>query len=129
MGAPGAGRLPSGARSPRRYAPRASDTEFPPVAKKGATYASSEAGHLLLPRGFGLGNLTPTTSWLLYFASIIMTSIGHGMGQPAHHGRGILVAIVNFAGATFTDRVQSLIGLLLLAVFAVFTGCPADQGQ
>ena len=89
-------------------------------------------------QGFGPGHITAITSWLLYFASIIVTamvavsfgSYGSSLffGEDAAPVWGhvlttavvLVVAVVNIAGARFIDRVQSLIVLILLAVFAIF---------
>src|SRR6478609_630376 len=45
------------------------------VAKLGATYPSSGGIITFLLKGFGPGHLTAVTSWLLYFASIIVTAM------------------------------------------------------
>jgi len=108
------------------------------VAKMGARYPSSGGLVTFLLKGFGLGHVTGITSWLLYFASIIVTamvavsfgdygsSLFFGEGAPPVWGHVLttavvlLVAVVNIAGAKFIDRVQSIIVVVLLAVFAVF---------
>jgi amino acid transporter len=108
------------------------------VAKLGARYPSSGGIVTFLLKGFGPGHVTAVTSWLLYFASIIVTamvavsfgSYGSSLffGDDAAPAWGhiltsavvLLVAVVNIAGATFIDRVQSIIVVVLLAVFAVF---------
>jgi amino acid transporter len=108
------------------------------VAKLGARYPSSGGMITFLLKGFGPGHVTAITSWLLYFASIIVTamvavsfgSYGSSLffGDDADPAWSnvlttavvLLVAVVNIAGARFIDRVQSLIVLILLAVFAVF---------
>jgi len=108
------------------------------VAKLGATYPSSGGIITFLLKGFGPGHLTAVTSWLLYFASIIVTamvSVSFGaytaslfIGEDAAPIWGhifttaviLLVAAINIAGATFIDRIQSVIVIILLAVFAVF---------
>jgi amino acid transporter len=108
------------------------------VAKLGARYPSSGGIVTFLLEGFGPGHVTAVTSWLLYFASIIVTamvavsfgSYGSSLffGDDAAPVWGhvlttavvLLVAVVNIAGARFIDRVQSLIVLVLLAVFTVF---------
>jgi amino acid transporter len=91
-----------------------------------------------LIKGFGPGHLTATTSWLLYFASVIVTamvSVSFGsyaaslfFGENADPVWAklltvavvLLVVAINIAGATFIDRIQSWIVIILLAVFAVF---------
>jgi len=108
------------------------------VAKLGARYPSSGGIVTFLLKGFGPGHLTAVTSWLLYFASIIVTamvavsfgSYGSSLffGDDAAPIWGnvlttavvLLVAVINIAGATFIDRVQSIIVIILLAVFGVF---------
>ena len=106
------------------------------VAKLGATYPSSGGIVTFLIQGFGRGHLSAVTSWLLYFAAIIVTAMvsvsfgNYGAAlffDDSDTWTGILttavvlaVAAVNIAGAKFIDRVQSLIVILLLAVFAVF---------
>jgi amino acid transporter len=108
------------------------------VAKLGARYPSSGGIVTFLLQGFGPGHITAITSWLLYFASIIVTAmvaVSFGSyGSSLFFGEDaapvwahvlttavvLLVAAVNIAGARFIDRVQSLIVLILLAVFAIF---------
>ena len=45
------------------------------VAKLGARYPSSGGIVTFLIEGFGTGHVTGVTSWLLYFAAIIVTSM------------------------------------------------------
>lgn len=108
------------------------------VAKLGARYPSSGGIVTFLIQGFGRGNLTAITSWLLYFAAIIVTAmvaVSFGSyGSALFFGDDasqiwanvlttlvvIAVAVINIAGAKFIDRVQSLIVIILLAVFALF---------
>jgi amino acid transporter len=108
------------------------------VARLGARYPSSGGIVTFLLQGFGPGHITAITSWLLYFASIIVTAmvaVSFGSyGSSLFFGEDaapvwahvlttavvLLVAVVNIAGARFIDRVQSLIVLILLAVFAIF---------
>jgi len=108
------------------------------VAKLGARYPSSGGIVTFLLQGFGPGHVTAITSWLLYFASIIVTamvSVSFGdYGATLFFGDDaapawdnilttavvLLVAVINIAGAKFIDRVQSAIVVVLLAVFAVF---------
>jgi len=108
------------------------------VAKLGARYPSSGGIVTFLLQGFGPGHVTAITSWLLYFASIIVTAmvaVSFGSyGSSLFFGEDaapvwahvlttavvLLVAVVNIAGARFIDRVQSLIVVILLAVFAIF---------
>lgn len=108
------------------------------VAKMGAKYPSSGGIVTFLLRGHGPGHVTAVTSWLLYFAALIVTSMvavsfGH-YGSTLFFGGSsawarilttavvLVVAAVNIAGARFIDRVQTAIVLVLLAVFAVFIG-------
>ena len=74
------------------------------VAKLGARYPSSGGIVTFLLQGYGPGHITAMTSWLLYFAAIIVTamvSVSFGSygsalffddstawAQGAHHGRG-----------------------------------------
>lgn len=106
------------------------------VAKLGATYPSSGGIVTFLIQGFGRGHVATITSWLLYFAAVIVTamvSVSFGSyGSALFFDDStswakvltiavvLLVAVVNIAGAKFIDRVQSLIVIVLLAVFAVF---------
>jgi amino acid transporter len=108
------------------------------VAKLGARYPSSGGIVTFLLKGFGPGHVTAVSSWLLYFASVIVTamvavsfgsygsSLFFGDDAPSYWAPVLttavvlLVAAVNIAGAKFIDRVQSIIVMVLLAVFAVF---------
>lgn len=106
------------------------------VAKLGATYPSSGGIVTFLIQGFGRGHVSAVTSWLLYFAAVIVTamvSVSFGSyGSALFFDDSatwstvltiavvLLVAVVNIAGAKFIDRVQSLIVFVLLGVFAVF---------
>ena len=108
------------------------------VAKLGATYPSSGGIVTFLRLGFGRGHLTGIASWLLYFAAIIVTSmvaVSFGsyasalfLGNDADPVWGhvfttvvvVGVAVVNVLGTELIDRVQSLVVVLLLAVFGVF---------
>ncbi len=106
------------------------------VAKLGARYPSSGGIVTFLLQGYGRGHITAITSWLLYFAALIVTAmVAVSFGS---YGSALFfddstvwatiltvvvlvgVAAINIAGAKFIDRVQSLIVLVLLAVFAVF---------
>jgi amino acid transporter len=116
------------------------------IAKLGATYPSSGGIVTFLLKGFGPGRLTAVTSWLLYFASLIVsamvaTSFGSygaslfsGGGEPSTVtaklltvGLVVAVAVVNIAGTAFIDRIQSWIVIALLAVFAVFVVVTLSQ--
>jgi amino acid transporter len=116
------------------------------IARLGATYPSSGGIVTFLLHGFGRGHVTAVTSWLLYFASLIVTamvatsfgsygaSLFAGGGDPDELtakllaiGLVILVTVVNIAGATFIDRIQTWIVLALLAVFAVFVVVTLSQ--
>jgi amino acid transporter len=108
------------------------------VAKLGATYPSSGGIVTFLLKGFGPGHLTAVTSWLLYFASLIVTAMvavsfgSYGSSLIAGTDAApivakvltvavvVLVVGINIAGATSIDRIQSVIVVILLAVFAVF---------
>ena len=108
------------------------------IAKLGARYPSSGGIVTFLIQGFGKGHVTAITSWLLYFAALIVTamvSVSFGnyasalfLGESSSPGWSkvlatavvLVVAAVNIAGARFIDRVQSAIVVVLLAVFAIF---------
>jgi amino acid transporter len=108
------------------------------VAKLGARYPSSGGIVTFLVRGFGKSHLTGTASWLLYFSALIVTAmVAVSFGSYATAllvGDGaapvwdnvfttaviVAVAAVQLLGATFIDRIQSLIVVVLLAVFGVF---------
>lgn len=107
------------------------------VAKLGARYPSSGGIVTYLLKGFGRGRVTSVTSWLLYFAALIVTamvsvSFGH-YGSALFFGGSpgwakvltaaviVAAAAVNIAGAKSIERSQTLIVVVMLAVFAVFT--------
>ena len=108
------------------------------VAKLGARYPSSGGIVTFLLQGFGKGHITAITSWLLYFAALIVTAMvavsfgNYGsalfFGESSSPGWSkvlatavvLAVAVVNIAGAGLIDRVQSVIVIVLLAVFAIF---------
>ena len=108
------------------------------VAKLGARYPSSGGLVTYLTEGFGVGHLVGTFAWLLYFAAIIITAmvavsfgsyatalfIGEGAsaisGDLFTAGVIIVVAAVQILGADAIAKVQSLIVVILMAVFAVF---------
>jgi len=109
------------------------------VVKLGVRYPSSGGLIAYLLEGFGNGRLVGIASWLGYFAAIVivcsMVAVAFGsyatslfIGNDAAAGwdnvftSGIVVAMagINLIGARFVDRAQSLIVVVLLAVFAVF---------
>lgn len=109
------------------------------VVKLGVRYPSSGGLIAYLLEGFGNGRLVGIASWLGYFAAIVivcsMVAVAFGsyatslfVGNDAAAGwdnaftSGIVVAMagINLIGARFVDRAQSLIVVVLLAVFAVF---------
>lgn len=106
------------------------------VAKLGAKFPSSGGIVTFLIQGFGSGHVTAITSWLLYFAALIVTamvSVSFGSyGSALFFDDSevwalvltavviVAVAAVNIAGASSIDRVQSIIVIILLAVFAIF---------
>ena len=101
------------------------------VAKLGARYPSSGGIVTFLLQGFGKGHITAIASWLLYFAALIVTamvSVSFGnYGSAIFFGESsspvwskvlttaivLAVAVVNIAGASFIDRVQSIIVIVL----------------
>ena len=109
------------------------------VVKLGVKYPSSGGLIAYLLQGFGNGRLVGIASWLGYFAAIVivcsMVAVAFGsyatslfIGDDAAAGwdnifsSAIVLAMVaiNLIGARFVDRAQSLIVVILLAVFAVF---------
>ncbi|MFI5498046.1 APC family permease [Nocardia asteroides] len=106
------------------------------VAKLGARYPSSGGIVTFLLQAYGRGHITAVASWLLYFAAVIVTamvSVSFGSyGSALFFDDSptwattltalviVLVAAINIAGATVIDRLQTVIVLILLAVFAVF---------
>jgi amino acid transporter len=109
------------------------------VVKLGVRYPSSGGLIAYLLQGFGNGRLVGIASWLGYFAAIVivcsMVAVAFGsyasslfVGDDAGAAwdnvftSGIVLAMIgiNLVGARFVDRAQSLIVVVLLAVFAVF---------
>ena len=108
------------------------------VAKLGARYPSSGGLVTFLTQGFGVGHLVGTFAWLLYFAAIIITAmvavsfgsyavalfIGESASATAANlftaGVIVVVAAVQILGADAISKIQSLVVVILLAVFAVF---------
>jgi amino acid transporter len=106
------------------------------MAKLGARYPSSGGMITFLLQGFGRGHITAATSWLLYFAALIVTamvavSFGNYGSALIFAGSTLwaklltvavimAAAAVNIAGAKVIDRLQTGIVIILLAVFAVF---------
>ena len=109
------------------------------VVKLGVRYPSSGGLIAYLLQGFGNGRLVGIASWLGYFAAIVivcsMVAVAFGsyatslfVGDDPWGGwdhvftSGIVLAMaaINLVGARIVDRAQSLIVVVLLAVFAVF---------
>jgi amino acid transporter len=109
------------------------------VVKLGVRYPSSGGLIAYLLEGFGNGRLVGIASWLGYFAAIVivcsMVAVSFGsyatslfVGDDAAAGWDnvftslIVLAMVgvNLIGSRIVDRAQSLIVIVLLAVFAVF---------
>jgi amino acid transporter len=109
------------------------------VVKLGVRYPSSGGLIAYLIEGFGNGRLVGVASWLGYFAAIVIVCsmvavsfgsyatslfIGDDAGGAWDNVFTTLIVIamvaVNVVGSKLVDRAQSLIVLLLLAVFAVF---------
>ena len=109
------------------------------VVKLGVRYPSSGGLIAYLVEGFGNGRLVGIASWLGYFAAIVIvcsmvavafgsyaTSLFIGDGAAAGWDNIFTSAIVagmlaiNLVGSRVVDRAQSLIVIVLLAVFAVF---------
>jgi amino acid transporter len=109
------------------------------VVKLGVRYPSSGGLIAYLLQGFGNGRLVGIASWLGYFAAIVIVCsmvavafgsyasslfVGDDAGAVWDHvfTSAIVLAMVgiNLIGTRFVDRAQSLIVVVLLAVFAVF---------
>ena len=109
------------------------------VVKLGVRYPSSGGLIAYLLQGFGNGRLVGIASWLGYFAAIVivcsMVAVSFGSyasslfvsdDASAAWGNVFTTAIVlamvgvNLVGSRVVDRAQSLIVVVLLAVFAVF---------
>ena len=109
------------------------------VVKLGVRYPSSGGLIAYLMQGFGNGRLVGIASWLGYFAAIVivgsMVAVAFGayatslfVGEDAAgwwdnaFASAVVVAMaaINLVGSRVVDRAQSLIVVVLLAVFAVF---------
>jgi amino acid transporter len=109
------------------------------VVKLGVRYPSSGGLIAYLIEGFGNGRLVGIASWLGYFAAIVivcsMVAVAFGsyatslfVGDDAAgwwenvftSAIVLGMAAVNLVGSRVVDRAQSLIVVVLLAVFAVF---------
>ena len=109
------------------------------VVKLGVRYPSSGGLIAYLIEGFGNGRLVGIASWLGYFAAIVivcsMVAVAFGsyatslfVGDDAAGWWDnvftsvivVAMAAVNLVGSRVVDRAQSLIVVVLLAVFAVF---------
>ncbi len=109
------------------------------VVKLGVRFPSSGGLIAYLIEGFGNGRLVGISSWLGYFAAIVivcsMVAVSFGsyatslfVGDGAGAGWDnfftslvvVAMAAINLVGSRIVDRAQSLIVVVLLAVFAVF---------
>jgi amino acid transporter len=109
------------------------------VVKLGVRYPSSGGLIAYLIEGFGNGRLVGIASWLGYFAAVVivcsMVAVAFGsyatslfVGDDAAgwwenvftSAIVLGMAAVNLVGSRVVDRAQSLIVVVLLAVFAVF---------
>ena len=109
------------------------------VVKLGVRYQSSGGLIAYLLEGFGNGRLVGIASWLGYFAAIVivgsMVAVAFGsyasslfIGDHAAAGWDhvftslivVAMVVINLVGARFVDRAQSLIVIVLLAVFSIF---------
>ncbi len=109
------------------------------VVKLGVRFPSSGGLIAYLIEGFGNGRLVGISSWLGYFAAIVivcsMVAVSFGsyatslfVGDGAGAGWDnfftslvvVAMAAINMVGSRIVDRAQSLIVVVLLAVFAVF---------
>ena len=109
------------------------------VVKLGVQFPSSGGLIAYLVEGFGNGRLVGIASWLGYFSAIVivcsMVAVAFGsyasslfVGEDAAGGwdnvftSAVVLAMlgINVVGSRVVDRAQSLIVVVLLAVFAVF---------
>jgi amino acid transporter len=109
------------------------------VVKLGVRFPSSGGLIAYLIEGFGNGRLVGIASWLGYFAAIVivcsMVAVAFGsyatslfVGDDAAgwwdnlftSAVVIAMAAINIVGSRVVDRAQSLIVVVLLAVFAIF---------
>lgn len=108
------------------------------TAKLGVRYPSSGGLVTYLIQGFGRGHLFGLAAWLFYFAGLIITamvavsfgsyasSLFFGEDAPGAWINVFATVVVlgmvavNALGATAAAKVQTLIVIVLLAVFAVF---------
>ena len=109
------------------------------TVKLGVRYPSSGGLIAYLVQGFGNGRLVGIASWLGYFAAIVivcsMVAVAFGsyatslfIGDDAAgwwdnvftSAIVLAMAAINMVGSRVVDRAQSLIVVVLLAVFAVF---------
>ena len=109
------------------------------VVKMGVRFPSSGGLIAYLMEGFGNGRLVGIASWLGYFAAIVivcsMVAVSFGsyatslfIGNDAAGGWDNLfttlvvlaMAGINVVGSKIVDKAQTLIVIVLLAVFAVF---------
>jgi amino acid transporter len=109
------------------------------VVKLGVRYPSSGGLIAYLIEGFGNGRLVGISSWLGYFAAIVivcsMVAVAFGSYATSlfvgDNAAGwwdnvftsavvVAMAAINLVGSRVVDRAQSLIVVVLLAVFAVF---------
>ncbi len=109
------------------------------IVKLGVRYPSSGGLIAYLIEGFGNGRLVGIAAWLGYFAAIVivcsMVAVAFGsyatslfVGDDAAgwwdnvftSAIVVSMAAINLVGSRVVDRAQSLIVVVLLAVFAVF---------
>ena len=109
------------------------------VVKLGVRYPSSGGIIAYLIQGFGNGRLVGIAAWLGYFAAIVIVCsmvavsfgsyatslfIGDGAGSAWDNVFTTLIvvamAFINIVGSKIVDKAQTLIVVVLLAVFAVF---------
>jgi amino acid transporter len=109
------------------------------VVKLGVRYPSSGGLIAYLIEGFGNGRLVGISSWLGYFAAIVivcsMVAVSFGayatslfIGDDAASGWDnvfttavvLVMVVITFVGSSLVDKAQSLIVAVLLCVFAVF---------
>jgi amino acid transporter len=109
------------------------------VVKLGVRYPSSGGIIAYVIQGFGNGRLVGIAAWLGYFAAIVivcsMVAVSFGsyatslfIGDDAGSAWDnvfttiivVAMAFINIVGSKVVDKAQSLIVIVLLAVFAVF---------
>jgi amino acid transporter len=98
------------------------------VARLGIRYPSSGGIVAYLMQGFGRGHVTGVSSWLFYFAGLIVTamvavafgSYGASLFFGDDAAGGWINVLASFIVVAMVAKIQSVIVVVLLVVFAVF---------